>query len=82
MVEGVGGGCITPVRYGGDHRMVVRGRIWLDLVRDARREACVKSAERVSELCVDFIDTYVEYGMKSCEKSSCEVLGYGVERVR
>ena len=66
----------------GDHRMAVRGRIRLDLVRDARREACVKSAERVSELCVDFIDTYVEYVMKSCEKSSCEVLGYGVERVR
>ena len=66
----------------GDHRMVVRGRIWLNLVRDARREACVESAEGVSELCVDFVDTYVEYGMKSCEKPSCEVLGYGVERVR
>ena len=54
----------------------------MNLVRDARREACVESAEGVSELCVDFVDTYVEYGMKSCEKPSCEVLGYGVERVR
>ena len=67
---------------GRDHRVVVRGRIWLNLVRDARREACVESAEGVSELCVDFVDTYVEYGMKSCEKPCCEVLGYGVERVR
>ena len=66
----------------GDHRMLVRGRIWLNLVRDARREACVESAEGVSELCVDLIDTYVEYGMKSCKKPCCEVLGYGVERVR
>ena len=44
--------------------MLVRGRIWLDLVRDARRDACVESAERVSELCVDFVDTYVEYKNK------------------
>ena len=65
-----------------DHRVVVRGRIWLNLVRDARGEACVKSAERVSELCVDFIDAYVENGTKSCENSICEVLGYGGERVR
>ena len=65
-----------------DHSVVGRGRIWLNLVRDARGEACVKSAERVSELCVDVIDTYVEDGMKSCEKSICEVLGGGVERVR
>ena len=56
--------------------------IWLNLVRDARREACVEGSEGVSELCVDLIDTYVEYGMKSCEKPCCEVLGYGVERVR
>ena len=67
---------------GRDHRVVVRGRIWLNLVRDARGEAGVKSAERVSELCVDFIDTYVEDGMESCEKSICEVLGGRVERVR
>ena len=66
----------------GDHRMVVRGRIGLDLVRDTRGEAYVESAERVSKLCVDFVETYVEYGMKSCEKSSGEVVGYGVERVR
>ena len=67
---------------GRDHRVVVRGRIWLNLVRDARGEAGFKSAERVSELCVDFIDTYVEDGMESCEKSICEVLGVRVERVR
>ena len=54
----------------------------MNLVRDARREACVEGSEGVSELCVDLIDTYVEYGMKSCEKPCCEVLGYGVERVR
>ena len=54
----------------------------MNLVRDARREACVENAERVSDLCVDFVDTYVEYGMKSCEKSICEVLGGRVERVR
>ena len=67
---------------GRDHRVVVRGRIWLNLVRDARGEAGVKNAERVSELCVDFIDAYVEDGMESCEKSICEVLDGGVERVR
>ena len=67
---------------GRDHSVVVRGRIWLNLVRDARGEAGVKSAERVSELCVDFIDTYVEDGMESCEKSICEVLDGRVERVR
>ena len=81
-----GGGYRRGVHYSGvvgrNHRVVVRGRIGLDLVRDARGEACVESAERVTKLCVDFVDTYVEYGMKSCEKSSCEVLGYGVERVR
>ena len=52
----------------GDHRMLVRGRVWLDLVRDAGGEACVESAEGVCELCVDLIDTYVEYGMESCKK--------------
>ena len=62
--------------------MLVKWRVWLNLVRDAGGEACVESAERVSKLCVDFVETYVEYGMKSCEKSSGEVLGYGVERVR
>ena len=68
MVEGVGGGVHYARAVWRDHRMVVRGRIWLNLFRDARGEACVKSAERVSELCVDLIDTYVEYGMESCKK--------------
>ena len=52
------------------------------VLRVRKEKACVKSAERESELCVDVIDTYVEDGMKSCEKSICEVLGGGVERVR
>ena len=80
-----GGGYRRGVHYAGavgrDHRVVVRGRIWLNLVRDARGEAGVKSAKRVSELCVDFIDAYVEDGMESCEKSIGEVLDGGVERV-
>ena len=54
----------------------------MNLVRDARGEAGVKNAERVGELCVDFIDAYVEDGMESCEKSICEVLDGRVERVR
>jgi hypothetical protein len=58
-----GGGYRRGVHYSGvvgrNHRVVVRRRIGLDLVRDARGEAGVKSAEGVSELCVDFIDTYV-----------------------
>ena len=82
---GGGGGYRRGVHYacvvGRDHSMVVRGRIWLNLVRDARGEAGVKDAERVSELCVDFIDAYVEDGMESCEKSIGEVLDGGVERV-
>ena len=81
-----GGGYRRGVHYAGavgrDHRVVVRGRIRLNLVRDARGEAGDKNAEGVSELCVDFIDTYVEDGMESCEKSICEVLDGRVERVR
>ena len=48
--------------------MSVRGRVWLDLVRDAGGEVCVESVEGVCELCVDLIDTCVEYGMESCEE--------------
>ena len=40
----------------------------MNLVRDAEGEACVESAEGVCELCVDLIDTYVEYCMESCKK--------------
>ena len=43
---------------------------------------CVESVEGMCELCVDLIDTCVEYGMESCEKSIWEVLGGRVERVR
>ena len=80
-----GSGGYRGVHYAGavrrDHSVVVRGSSWVDLVRDARGEAGVKDAERVSELCVDFIDAYVEDGMESCEKSIGEVLDGGVERV-
>ena len=69
---GCGGGCGRGVHYAratwGDHRMSVRGRVWLDPVRDAGGEVCVESVEGVCELGVDLVDTCVEYGVESCEK--------------
>ena len=61
------GGALRPFDMG-DHRMSVRGRVWLDPVRDAGGEVCVESVEGVCELGVDLIDTCVEYGMESCEE--------------
>ena len=52
----------------GDHGMSVRGRVWLDPVRDAGGEVCVESVEGVCEIGVDLVDTCEEYGVESCEK--------------
>ena len=63
----MGGGALHPFDMG-DHGLSVRGRVQLDLVRDAGGEVCVESVEGVYELGVDLVDTCVEYGVESCEK--------------
>ena len=82
----MGWGCESGVHYTrltwGDHGVSVKGRVRLDLVRDAGGEVCAEGVEGVCELGVDLVDTCVEYGVESCEKPCSEVLGDGVERVR
>ena len=48
--------------------MSVRGRVRLDLVRDAGGEVCAEGVEGVSELGVDLVDTSVVYGVESCKE--------------
>ena len=48
--------------------MSVRGRVRVDLVRDAGWEVCAEGVEGVCELGVDLVDTSVEYGAESCEE--------------
>ena len=69
---GCGGVCGRGVHYArstwGDHGVSVKGRVRLDLVRDAGGEVCAEGVEGVCELGVDLVDTSVEYGVESCEE--------------